>query len=414
MKNDEPSSSSEEFRREVVLKTVMTIFLKKISALAALCIVALSLGCGTTKWSDTSRTATEQLLISSAMTDVIDEFNFYPLSGRAVYIKSGGVAITDKEYLLTLLRQQLSANGVFVQEQIEEADYILEVATGAVGTNRYELMYGVPETSVPAILTLGAGTSIPEIPFVKRTDQKAQIKLTMWAYNKKTGAIIWQSGEKMKTASIRDRWIFGAGPITKSSFNAKTQVGGDDVDVPFDDIFGERVAKDEKPSVKTEAVYRELDHEAIDRLEEIRREGLLALSHELPSPDSEQKNQTAVAVDENQKPKPNTDENNLAEKNAADGKKLACDTLSDQTAEPVKTAQKPAENTPPVPPQNSQIAPSASETAAVENVSSPTAEQASTAAVPTDTVAPTVVRSTKKLDFGTVQLPLGQTYVPKK
>lgn len=228
-------------------------------------------GCGTTKFSDTARTATEQILISSAMEDAVDEFNFYPLSGRKVFMKTDGVSSTDKEYLLSILRQQLAANGVLLQETKEEADYILEVATGAVGTDRYELIYGTKETSVPSMLTMGVSTSIPEFALAKRTDQMAKVKLSMWAYNQKTGAIVWQSGQKNSNASVRDRWILGVGPITKSSFNENTQIAGSNV--PFDVKLGERIAKDEKPSVRTEATYRELDQEAIDRLESIRKAG---------------------------------------------------------------------------------------------------------------------------------------------
>lgn len=279
----------------------------------AVCVVAL-LGCGTTKWSDTGRTATEQLLISSAMDSVLDDFDFSPLSGRKVFIKDEGVASTDKGYLLSLLRQQLAANGVFIQEKKDDAEYILEVSTGAVGTNRYDLMYGVPETSVPAVLTLGTATSIPEIPFVKRTDQKAQIKLTMWAYHKETGAIIWQSGEKIETASIRNRWIFGAGPFTNSSFNEKTEVGGNAVDVPFDNIFGQRVAKNEKPSVKTEAVYRELDQDAIKRLEDIRKEGLALLE----KPEKEAGVEKVAAKTEESAEKKTDDKKSDAEKKSGD------------------------------------------------------------------------------------------------
>lgn len=260
----------------------MMSLIRKIGFVLSL-IVTVS-GCGTTKFSDTTRTATEQLLISSAMEDVVDEFNFYPLSGRKIFIKSDGVSATDKEYLLSILRQQLAANGVLIQETKDLADYILEVSTGAIGTDRCELIYGTKETSVPSILTMGVATTIPEFALAKRTDQKAKIKLTMWAYNRKTGAIVWQSGQKNKTAAIRDRWFFGIGPITKSSFNDKTQLGGDDV--PFEMSLGERIAKDEKPSVKTEATYRELDHEAIDHLEKIRKEGMEAMSFDLTEDDS--------------------------------------------------------------------------------------------------------------------------------
>ena len=352
-------------------------------------------GCGTTKWSDTSRTATEQLLISSAMDDVIDEFNFYPLSGRKIFINDKGVSSTDKEYLLSILRQQLAANGTFIMEKKEDADYILEVSTGAVGTNRYDLMYGIPETSVPAVLSLGAGTTIPEISLIKKTDQKAQIKLTMWAYNQKTGAIIWQSGEKMKTASIRDRWILGAGPITKSSFNDKTQIGGDDV--PYDNIFGERISKNEKPSVKTEAVYRELDHAAIDRLEEIRKDGLAALTHEPQSGD-----EAKVAEKGNDKEKKEGEKSPEGEKKT----ELKAEALPETGDNPPKVAAK-------------------SETAApTEKAEKSDAEESKPAdavpptpptSVPETAPAGNVIRTTSlPLDFGTLSLPLGETVVPAK
>ncbi|MBQ6158070.1 MAG: hypothetical protein IJJ20_03565 [Thermoguttaceae bacterium] len=245
-----------------------------MTALVPLAIL-FAAGCGTTKFSDTTRTATEQLLISSAMEDAVDEFNFYPLSGRKVFMKSDGVSATDKEYLLTLLRQQLAANGVLLQEKQEDADYVLEVATGTVGTDRYELIYGTKETTVPGFLA-GGGTAIPEIALIKRTDQQAKVKLTMWAYNIKTGAIVWQSGQKNSTSSVRDRWVLGVGPIRNSSFSDTTQIGGDDV--PVEMRLGERVIRDEHPTVRSEAVYRELDQDAISRLEEIRKAGFDMMS----------------------------------------------------------------------------------------------------------------------------------------
>ncbi|MDO5553042.1 MAG: hypothetical protein Q4G68_04720 [Planctomycetia bacterium] len=245
------------------------------------------LSCGTTKWSDTSRTATEQLLITSAMEDVIDEFDFYPLTGRRVYINKEGVNCTDSHYLFSILHQQLAANGVLVQEKKDEADYILEIAPGAVGTNRYDLMYGVPETKVPSIIPVGGGSSIPEISIIKRTDQKAQVKLMMWAYNRASGAIIWQSGTKTKTASIRDRWFLGLGPITKSSFKAGMEVGGDEVDLPsvnHDYLYGKG-----RPSVKTEAVYRDMNEKDVQELEAL-------VKRELP------RNETGKGTDNEKEP----------------------------------------------------------------------------------------------------------------
>ncbi len=252
----------------------------------------ISAGCGTTKWTDTSRTGTEQLLITSAIDDVVDEIDFYPLSGRKVFIKKEGINCSDSVYLFSVLRQQLAANGVFVRDKEEEAEYVLEVAPGAVGTDRYDLIYGISSTNVPSVLTGGVATSIPEVSFVKRTDQKAEVKLMLWAYNKKSGAIIWQSGRKTKTAYIRNRWILGIGPITKSSFNNKIIVSGDEVKVK-NSKFGEIVAGNERPSVKTEAVYREVDQKSLERLEEIRKEGSYRYTRRTDQKDKKQN--TAVS-----------------------------------------------------------------------------------------------------------------------
>ena len=64
-----------------------------VFALAALC--ALVSGCGTTKWSDSPRTATEQLLISDAVDRAISEIDFSALAERSVYL--------DTRYIITAL-----------------------------------------------------------------------------------------------------------------------------------------------------------------------------------------------------------------------------------------------------------------------------------------------------------------------
>lgn len=260
--------------------------------LALLLATASFVGCGTTKFSDTGRTATEQLLISSAMEDVVDEYDYSRLAGLKVHIKIANSTV-DSSYLQSLVRQQLAANGAFVRDSLDDADYVLEVAPGAVGTNRYDLMYGIPETSIPAIGTLAA-TSIPEFALIKRTDQKAQVKLNMWAYNKTTGAIIWQSGLKTKSSNIRDRWFFGAGPFTNASYDeAGMRLGADALPA----TIGERVSEDEKPSIQTGAVYQELDAAAIERLKKIREDGLAQALVEEKAAEAEQLGEVETETD---------------------------------------------------------------------------------------------------------------------
>lgn len=331
-------------------------------------------GCGTTKFSDTGRTATEQLLISSAMEDVVDEYDYSRLAGLKIHIKIAN-STTDSNYLQSLIRQQLAANGAFVRDAEDDADYILEVAPGAVGTNRYELMYGIPETSIPAIGTLAA-TSIPEFALIKRTDQKAQVKLNMWAYNKTTGAIVWQSGLKTKSSNIRDRWIFGAGPFTDASYDeAGMRLGADETVLPS--TLGERISEDEKPTISAGAVYQELDAAAIERLKKIREEGLAQA---------------------------------LAEEQANEAEELGEVETEGETDAPAEAQAPAAEESAPV-----AAAPPAAEAAAPAPVALASATAPAPAA-PVARLAPSSVfpdDPNLKLDFGDgAALPLRSVYVP--
>ena len=226
------------------------------------------------------------------MEDIVDEYDYSRLAGLKVHIKIANSTV-DSSYLQSLVRQQLAANGAFVRDAADDADYILEVAPGAVGTNRYDLMYGIPETSIPAIGTLAA-TSIPEFALIKRTDQKAQVKLNMWAYNKTTGAIIWQSGLQTKSSNIRDRWFFGAGPFTNASYESGMRLGADKA-LPA--TIGERVSEDEKPTIQTGAVYQELDAAAIERLKKIREDGLAQALAEEKADEAEQLGEVETDAD---------------------------------------------------------------------------------------------------------------------
>src|SRR6516225_2644969 len=68
------------------------------------------LGCGTTRMSDTQRTATEQLLISNAIDQAVSQVDFRPLAGKSVYFDPQYLEGTvDRGYLVSSLRQHLLA-----------------------------------------------------------------------------------------------------------------------------------------------------------------------------------------------------------------------------------------------------------------------------------------------------------------
>lgn len=205
----------------------------------AMCAVVTALlftaGCGVTRRTDTSRTASEQLLISNAVDQAVAELDFGPIAGRNIYFDGQYLAGTvDEKYLVSTLRQHLLHHGCVLQTEKAKAHYVVEARAGAVGTDRHDITVGVPAVNLPtAVAATGVPPVIPEIPFAKSTDQKGVAKIAVFAYEQETGKRVWQSGVAMVTSDAKDTWILGIGPFQRGSIYDGTNFVGAEVLTPF-------------------------------------------------------------------------------------------------------------------------------------------------------------------------------------
>ncbi len=191
-------------------------------------------GCGTTRWTDTSRTATEQLLISDAIDRSVSRIDFHVLSGQNVYLDTTFLnGVVDKEYLVSTLRQHMLSSGCTMKERKDDADFIVEARAGAVGTDRHDLLYGMPSFNLPWTPVTGTPAAIPEIALAKRTDQKGVAKVAVFAYHRKTGEPVWQSGVDTIASKAQNSWWLGMGPIQKGTIYDKAQFAGRDFRFPL-------------------------------------------------------------------------------------------------------------------------------------------------------------------------------------
>ena len=184
---------------------------------------ALLTGCGATRSTDTLRTATEQLLISDAIDRAVESMDLKPLSGQTVFLDDTKVTeIVDRNYYISTLRQQLLASGCELRDKREEADFIVEARAGAVGTDRHDLLFGLPSMNVPQIpLVQPVPAAIPEIPIAKRRDQRGIAKIAVFAYHRSTGAPFGNRelcGRKARrtTYGFSARGRFSAGRFTRA------------------------------------------------------------------------------------------------------------------------------------------------------------------------------------------------------
>ncbi len=198
-------------------------------------------GCGTTK----SFTATEQLLMSDAVDSTLAKMDFRAISGYKVFLDTQyvvgagkvipGVAmpvnLVNSDYVISGLRQQLTAAGCMLVDTREQSDIICEARCGALGTDGHSMTYGLPANNfLSSASSVIPGTpslpTIPEISVAKREMKSAAAKVSVFAYDRETREPLWQSGIAQAGSSARDTWILGVGPLQYGTIYNGTRFAG--------------------------------------------------------------------------------------------------------------------------------------------------------------------------------------------
>ncbi len=185
----------------------------------AVLVLAWAGGCTSVKVTGTARTGTEQLLLTGTWDDALCRVNFQPLAGTKVFVDTQFVANADKEWIISSIRRTMAEQGVLLENTKDKAQVILEPAFGAWGTDQRDTTTGLPGLGLGASLTgpaitSGSGSSLN---FSQTNRQDAVVKAALYAYDAKTGRLVWESGTFLNAQGVRDHFVFGHGPYRMSS-----------------------------------------------------------------------------------------------------------------------------------------------------------------------------------------------------
>ncbi len=193
--------------------------------------LGLVVGCGSTKMTGTVRTGTEQLLLTNAWDDALRRVDFRPLAGVPIFLDAQYISAPDQGWIVSSLRQAMLSQGVLIKSKAEQAQWVVEARLGAYGTNEYSWLIGIPQTNVPAVVPGVPAGTIPEIPMLKKSDQHAWTKMALFAYDRASGQMVWNSGTMLATSNAKDIYLGGVGPIQSGSiWKKKKKVG---VNIPL-------------------------------------------------------------------------------------------------------------------------------------------------------------------------------------
>lgn len=172
-----------------------------------------TVGCSTMKESHTARTGIEQLLISSATDRALDQVDLRPIAGGKVYLETKYLDCTDKNYIIVAMHQRLLQNRCELVEKPEDAQVIVEVASGGVGTDGTELFVGVPEIPLPPPSPI----SVPKLSIMERKRSIGTAKLTVVAYDAQSRAAVINSGYALARSDHRTWNVLGVGGYNSGS-----------------------------------------------------------------------------------------------------------------------------------------------------------------------------------------------------
>jgi hypothetical protein len=189
-------------------------------ALASLALALVS-GCTTVTVTGSPRTGTEQLLLTGTFDDALYHVDFSPLAGSKVFLDAQYVTVADKDWVISSIRRTMAEQGVLLENNKEKANVIVEASFGAYGTDQRTRTAGLPGISLSPSLTTGAAISSSgssnALNFSQTNQQDAVIKARLFAYEVKTGRLLWETAPIFNAQGVRDHFVIGSGPYRMSS-----------------------------------------------------------------------------------------------------------------------------------------------------------------------------------------------------
>ena len=151
---------------------------------------------------NTSETGSQQLLLNSSADLAISSLDYSPLASRKCYLDTSGLGSKSSGYLPYRIRQQMIGSGIRLVDGKDDADVIVEAGLSAYGTDSQSDELGIFDAS-----------SLPDIHLYSRNLQYGVVKLSMFAWEKETGSIVWDTCQMRADSYQENQQLLGIGPV---------------------------------------------------------------------------------------------------------------------------------------------------------------------------------------------------------
>jgi hypothetical protein len=153
-------------------------------------------GCSTVRLTEPPQTATEQLLVSTAVDHAVANLKPVIAPGSKVFVDASYFdsdnTIVLPRYTIGAVRDLVLRSGGDLVDDRKQADLVVEMRNGAQAIDHKSLLIGIPSIPIPIPLTGTVQT--PELALFKRDNQHGVSKIALTIYSAKSGALAHSTG----------------------------------------------------------------------------------------------------------------------------------------------------------------------------------------------------------------------------
>jgi hypothetical protein len=167
------------------------------AALAALTLL-LANGCTTMRQTDPARTATEQLLLSTAADRAVEDVALSQFANKKIFLDTAYFDSYDAKYAIGAIRDALSRAGALLMPDSKASEITIEARSGALSTDDRTYLLGLPPLGIP--IPLAGTVTTPEVALYKSSKQYSTAKFVLLAYATQSREHMFSSGSMVGKA----------------------------------------------------------------------------------------------------------------------------------------------------------------------------------------------------------------------
>lgn len=179
--------ASEPGWEEYIMRQRILRLLTVITATAC-----LASGCATRRQTDPPRTATEQLLLSTAADRALQDTDLRQFAHKKVFLDSTYFESYDSKYVIGLIRDVLCSQGALLVTDVKQSEITIEARSGAHSTDDRTIFFGIPALGIP--VPFSGTITTPELAFFKSQTQHSTSKFALLAYETQSREHVFSSG----------------------------------------------------------------------------------------------------------------------------------------------------------------------------------------------------------------------------